>query len=523
MRTWSGVLWVEGIQTGDGRVIALEAVTWDGLLPCPLQWAPENQGSHDEYVVVGTVETIVREGSTIRATGTLADDTEYGAQVRDLMDREPPLASGCSIVMDDVAVEYVDNTDGASADSEDGGMIIVGGAKLGVGIVLGAAEIEWGPKLKVRSGWSGLGAMLAAAGEPDPVDAPVDGESASDDYLMRCVRGRLRAVTLVDVPAFVEAFIALDPVETPSTGEPGEQPPAVAGEKPADGEKPVAAALAASSAVAPAASWFSKAEPDIGDESLIEQVNDRGEVIGYGVPLTITDDGQVFGHVAFWGACHIGYGSTCVSPPESHDDYALFHLGTVRCDDGVELPVGTLAISTDHPDLLVGWKRAQDAYAHTGLAWADVRAFNGKHGIWVAGALRPEITDAQLRVLRASKLSGDWRQIAGMDGLQMVAVLAVNHPGFPIARRALAASGLAPTVGRPVLELGESGVERMIGVNIVASCHDCGSQTLTVDPSFEIFERLSALEGLILTILRRTEPLRTQAAEQMRARLAHHV
>ena len=45
-----------------------------------------------------------------------------------------------------------------------------------------------------------------------------------------------------------------------------------------------------------------------------------------------------------------------------------------------------------------------------------------------------------LRALRASPLSGDWRAAAG--GLEMVAVLAVNTPGFPVPRpAALVASG----------------------------------------------------------------------------------
>jgi hypothetical protein len=72
---------------------------------------------------------------------------------------------------------------------------------------------------------------------------------------------------------------------------------------------------------------------------------------------------------------------------------------------------------------------------------ADVIAGEDQFGIWVAGALRPDITPAQIRAFRASSPSGDWRPINGR--LELVAVCAVNVPGFPIAR-AIAASGGVP-------------------------------------------------------------------------------
>jgi hypothetical protein len=74
------------------------------------------------------------------------------------------------------------------------------------------------------------------------------------------------------------------------------------------------------------------------------------------------------------------------------------------------------------------------------------------HGIWVAGALRPDVTADKVRALRASPLSGDWRRIG--NNLELVAALAVNTPGFPIPRpsglvasghvQSLVASGMVP-------------------------------------------------------------------------------
>jgi hypothetical protein len=61
-------------------------------------------------------------------------------------------------------------------------------------------------------------------------------------------------------------------------------------------------------------------------------------------------------------------------------------------------------------------------------------------------------------VLRASSISGDWRDWGGR--LELGAILAVNTPGFPVLRQvvasgrptALIASGPAPSVSAPELE-----------------------------------------------------------------------
>lgn len=42
------------------------------------------------------------------------------------------------------------------------------------------------------------------------------------------------------------------------------------------------------------------------------------------------------------------------------------------------------------------------------------------------------MTPARLRILRGASLSGDWRNIGG--ALELVGMLAVNVPGFPVPR-----------------------------------------------------------------------------------------
>lgn len=158
-------------------------------------------------------------------------------------------------------------------------------------------------------------------------------------------------------------------------------------------------------------------------------------------PITITDEGRIYGHLATWGTCHVGRPGECVEPPESLTDYALFHLGHVLTSDNELVPVGTLTLDTGHAGLTLGTTATQAHYDHTGTAAADVRCGEDDHGIWFAGAIRPDLDSRSVRALRAAKISGDWRPHNGTR--EMVAALAVNVPGFPVVRprTAVAASG----------------------------------------------------------------------------------
>lgn len=159
-------------------------------------------------------------------------------------------------------------------------------------------------------------------------------------------------------------------------------------------------------------------------------------------PLTVTDEGRLFAMLAPWGVCHVGIGDRCVTAPRSNTGYAYFTTGLVLCDDGSEVAVGHITLDTGHADPTLGYRPAAEHYDHTGTCVADVAVGEDEHGIWLAGAARPGLTDAQMRVLRSSPLSGDWRSVNG--NLELVAALSVNTPGFPVPRGALAASGDRP-------------------------------------------------------------------------------
>jgi hypothetical protein len=262
-------------------------------------------------------------------------------------------------------------------------------------------------------------ADVAADEEPEITEEP-NGmrtilEYSSDEEVMVTTDARLRALTIVATPAFAEAKIAIvDDAEMTLAYPVKDEDEMVAGAAP----------------VFPPTEWFK-------DPSL------KGPT-----PLTVTEDGRVYGHLATWGTCHTGFAGECVQPPSSATNYAFFRTGAVRTNTGETVPVGRLTLDTTHAGRRLSSVDTAAHYEHTGVAVADVAAGEDAYGIWLAGALRPDVTDEQIRVLQASPLSGDWRRVGG--NLELVAALAVNSPGFPIPR-ALVASG-------EVLSLLSSGV-----------------------------------------------------------------
>ena len=148
--------------------------------------------------------------------------------------------------------------------------------------------------------------------------------------------------------------------------------------------------------------------------------------------LTVTDEGRVFGHIAEWTTCHIGYPGVCVTAPHSETNYAYYATGNVLTDDGGAARTGVISLGEGHADHQLGVRGATAHYDSTSAAVADVSVGEDEWGIWCAGWIRPGTTDEQIVALRASDVSGDWREVAG--GQEMVAALACNVAGLPVAR-----------------------------------------------------------------------------------------
>ncbi|ADX31932.1 portal protein [Tsukamurella phage TPA2] len=157
---------------------------------------------------------------------------------------------------------------------------------------------------------------------------------------------------------------------------------------------------------------------------------------------TMGDDGRIYGHLACFGQCHRSVQSECIIAPRSATNYAHFHTSpAVRLDDGRRLPVGRLTVGTGHAGDRVGPNAAAAHYDNTGTAFALVRVGEDAHGVWFSGVAAPGATAEQIEQGITAPLSGDWRDFGG--GLELVAALAVNTPGF-VAR------GADDDAGRPI-------------------------------------------------------------------------
>lgn len=190
---------------------------------------------------------------------------------------------------------------------------------------------------------------------------------------------------------------------------------------------------------------------------------------GFAGPTKVRVEGdRIFGHLATWGTCHIGFGEgRCVQPPVSHANYAYFATGTILADDGTEFAVGTITMDGPHADKRLSGRAAAAHYDVTCFGVADVAVGEDEFGIWISGAMRPNVSDEAKRVLRASSLSGDWRKLGGE--LELVAALAVNVPGFPIVETHIAASGCPDSLIATGLVFGDSSEKPAPSKGVVAA------------------------------------------------------
>lgn len=232
------------------------------------------------------------------------------------------------------------------------------------------------------------------------------------------VGARLAGATLVNIPAFQRSKIFLDEEMTPMSD--SNPYTLLDGEYSSDDVENALVASAASFPANPPREWFSAPKMDIPG------------------PLEVTNDGQVFGYLALWESTHIGMAGKSVHPPRSNTRYKYFRTGKVMCDDGSEVHTGSLTLVGGHAPLSFSASQAAKHYDDTNSAVVDVTVGEDQFGIWVAGAVRPDVTPSQIRSMRASGISGDWRPIRG--NLELVRACFVNTPGF-MTTRALVAGG----------------------------------------------------------------------------------
>jgi hypothetical protein len=374
---WRAVLIVEGEETADGRIIDPGAIDWREL-PLTLMAMIETDEGHDGAMVAGRIDNIYRDlgmfsDGRIAIVGEGVFDTgDYGV---------------------DIARLVADQTlRGVSAD-------------------LGNVEIQLRPR--------NAPTYPVGDSEFDTDDGPdVEPDMDPDDVLVAYVKGTLLGATVCPFPAIGSGAIEIADTVTAS----GEQIVVKVLTAGFDGPTvtdSLTAAAAGATVEHPPAAWFE-------DPQLEEPT-----------PLTIEDNGRLYGHVAAWNTCHIGNPqgpSICTTAPRDFSGYALFHLGELVTHDGDAISVGQITLDTDHAGLGLSAQASQRHYADTGAAAAYVRCGMDAHGIWAAGAIADDLPASRIKKLRAAKLSGDWRKINGK--VEMIGVLAVNVPGFPIPRPA---------------------------------------------------------------------------------------
>lgn len=380
--SWSGVIAMEGVPTGDGRQFEHGSLTW-AELPIPLGWMYER--SHggmptDKVVNVGTIDTISRsDGGMIVATGRVNLATDEGRKVASMMGtrEDPGSLAGISIDADDpddpmgMNVEYR-YADGCELPEDDAGTLL------------------------------------------DDNDGPVEEDmKCMMPTLMVFHSGRIRAATMVDIPAFVEARIFLD--SKPEL--PDEEPSAID----EDEEVLLASSYTMTLNDVPPASWFEEPtdEPDIG-------------------AITVTDEGRIFGYLAPAQVAHRGIRDKRVTVPMKNVDYGIWmnRVTIAEQADGTFTRVATGPITMDcghasSSNRVVGAARRAH-YDNSCSVVATARVGENRRGVWIAGAILPDVTADQVRRMMTLQLSGDWGPHREKPGKRELAgALLVPVPGFP--------------------------------------------------------------------------------------------
>lgn len=469
---WEGVLVVEGVPTGDGRQFSPNAVTW-AEPPLALRWNMEDSHGGQpttKAVLVGRIDEVYRnpdDPMQIMGRGVFDDDGANGAEALRLVQGQ--FLKGISVDPDDISdadVELIfpEVDPGASEDEQLMQMFASPEMTIFHAGRLRAATLVDIPAFVEAQVWLSNPTQIGAPPEVIAAAAHFDGLS-DRQWNGPANEKRLAPKMTVRVArtAFAHVHNDGDTVSKTSAR-------FLHHEVDEDGEVGHANLTACSAGIrtinAGRAETLTGAERLAAYTHLVEHLRSAGlvappyaggEVIVASsfdhlvkpptewftdpglselTPLTVTDDGRVFGHGAAWGSCHTGVADFCQTPPaEPGGEHAYYRLGEVVTADGSRIAVGHITLGTGHAATRnITSSQAAEHYDNTGSVVAVVASGEDDHGIWVAGAVRPGVSEARVQELRAASLSGDWRRIGG--ALRLVAFLAVNRPGFPVPRTA---------------------------------------------------------------------------------------
>lgn len=430
---WFGVITSEGIYTGDRRKFSAGAIRMQKL-PMPLRWARSDVGGHDGAVVVGNIEGVRRYQGQIRAWGTFADGslTPEVDEIQGLMATQ--MMRGISIDGDDI----LDSQFAVEIDADGNLFEVYTSARLRSSTLVAIpaydeAEVFLGdpPEAWLLEGEE----VLVQQNDPETVEVSLEDLDALVADVSRVPE------QLAEYWTAGEGAVKLGPMEgwfgrcrsqLSNYVSPSQLSGTCAnlfhrrwGKWP--GQESAGATLTAATLVDPSTLTVADFEPWEGHEN--------GPGPGGVTPVTITEDGHVYGTIAPWKACHTGYSDVCVPPPKSNTNYGYFHTGGVRLADGSVLAVGKLTSTAGHANRHAGARAAMAHYDDTTTGAAIVRAFENRVGVQMRGVILSTATEEQIADLLASPLSGDWRPVR--EGMEMIAAHCVNNPGFAVMREEL--------------------------------------------------------------------------------------
>lgn len=372
--------------TGDERRFASSGIEL-APTPFPFEWVRERQGGHDGAVTIGVVQ---------EATITTVDNAVKQGWVSEDAVKAAKLDGGMKAVW--ARGELFDD-----ANREDLARLADDVAEVLYLVESGTL----GPSVDLDS-FEGI-PVLEGSDEPltfEEFERVTEETGKEPKVELLITKGRVRAATLVSIPAFMETSRPLELVRQESDD---------------NGEAASTASLVAS------VSTTTKPRAELFDLPTLDRPT----------PITIdAESGRVYGHVATWHTCHTGFADVCITAPrDSTGDYAWFNRHPVEVDGGT-VWAGRLTAGGRHPELSLTASATMAAYDDK-ITAAYVRASEDDHGIVVSGVLAPDLDDATLRTLARRKVSCDWRETSA--GLSLVELLALEHgprqyaePGFPV-------------------------------------------------------------------------------------------
>jgi hypothetical protein len=475
---WWGVMTVEGIESGDGREFADQALTF-AELPMPFMWqkVTAHGGDTDITVQVGLVTQAWRDGNKLMGAGVIDLDNPDGAELNRQLDQGFLRYNSVDVDMvkdSDVEFVFPEDTADTADEGDDGGlgdlfampdlMIFHAGRIRGTTVVSYPAFVE----AVIQLGTPPAGAMTAAAvgphktgtdtgtwdaganeknlPSPMPVDtarnayAWIDDAQVTDGELPKAggrfihhnidANGQPGAASTTACSSAIGVLNGGRGGTTIPTGDvQGVYNHLAAHLRDAGLEPPPLTASAHPAAITAAGHTITI--PDLPPVAWFQEPAEQ-PAIG---ALQITDDGRVFGYLAPAGVSHRAFrGHRTITVPRGID-YAEFMNKTAYAVDEhghtVRVAAGNITFGCGHADpgspqrADPAW--AAEHYDNSCSIAARIRVGENQHGTWVAGALLSDITGAQVERMVACALSGDWQ------GGKLKGALLVPVEGFPAA------------------------------------------------------------------------------------------